>query len=247
MGSQPKKVRVGITGASGFIGRQLVETLSETADIQPIPFDRKDWEEERAFTEKVARCDTIVHLAGVNRHPDPAFLYRTNVALAEKLARALERSAPCPAIFYISSIREGEDTAYGRSKAVCRAILDGAAQKIATLRLPNVFGPGAAAYDNSFIATFSHQLLTGRIPKVTEERTVPLLHIASLCNQLKDRLLARDFLSATLPPDFHLTVRQTLALLERFAAEYRARGRVAPPPDPNEARLLETFLSHAHQ
>ena len=253
MQSDKSNIRLGITGASGFIGRHLTAILAETAGVDIIPCPRQFWDDSAHLAAFADACDAIIHLAFVNRHPDPLFLYDTNVLLAKKLAAALKQSPHRPTVFYASSIREGEQTAYGRSKAACRTILEEAVLAypgyMASLQLPNLFGPGAAPYDNSYIATFSHQLLTGRIPIVTEEREVPLRHVRSFCNELKNRILRHDFRTSgnfriPIAPDFHLSVRQTLSVLEGFVAQWHARGRVDLPADAHLAQLREAFLSH---
>jgi UDP-2-acetamido-2,6-beta-L-arabino-hexul-4-ose reductase len=249
-------LRVGITGESGFIGKHLSTALDGTVGVERIPFERLFWEDERRLSRFVGGCDVILHLAFVNRNPDPSYLYETNVSLTQKLADALERSGNVPAVIYASSIRERENTAYGRSKAVCREVLEAAMKKregmLESLRIPNVFGPGAPAYDNSFIATFSHQLLTGQTPVITEERKVPLLYVRTLCERLKDKILRLNLRETGIytewvVPEFHLSVRETLTQLERFAAEYRRKGSIAVQPDPNLANLRETFLWHTYR
>jgi uncharacterized protein (TIGR01777 family) len=60
-------MRVAITGASGLIGRTLVEHLAVTGH-DPVPFSRPaDWDPERRWMDeaKLAACEGVVHLAGV--------------------------------------------------------------------------------------------------------------------------------------------------------------------------------------
>ena len=54
-----------VTGASGFIGQNLIVRLREIPNICVVPFTRKD--NINSLVDLVARVDMVVHLAGVNR------------------------------------------------------------------------------------------------------------------------------------------------------------------------------------
>jgi UDP-2-acetamido-2,6-beta-L-arabino-hexul-4-ose reductase len=203
----------------------------------------------------VQACDVVVHLAAQNRPSDDPSTYQTNIALTERLIWALQDvEGHPPAVIFASSIREGEATAFGQSKAACRRALEawaaGCGGQLLTLRLPNTFGEGAKPFDNSFIATFSCQLLRGIAPVVTEARRVPLIHVDSLCRRLIP--LIREVVAQensrirceTLAPDFQMEVGEVLRLLEVFHQEYRATGAVTVPADPHLEQLRKTFLSH---
>jgi UDP-2-acetamido-2,6-beta-L-arabino-hexul-4-ose reductase len=248
-------IKVGITGESGFIGRRLVLGVETEADFVRIPFERAFFDDPVALRRFVQACDVVVHLAAQNRPSDDPSTYRTNVDLTEWLIRALqEAEGHPPAVIFASSIREGEATAFGQSKAACRRALEawaaGSGGQLLTLRLPNTFGEGARPFDNSFIATFSCQLLRGIAPVVTEARRVPLIHVDSLCQRLipliregaaegGDRIRCE-----TLASDFQMEVGEVLRLLEQFHQEYRATGSVTAPADPHLEQLRRTFLSH---
>lgn len=251
--SGPEKKKVGITGESGFIGSRLREMVREEGGMIRIPFEDTFFEKEEALRDFVRQCDGVVHLAARNRPSDHPEVYETNVRLTERLVRALEQTEAPPTVVFASSIREGEDTAYGQSKKVCRERLEAWAERsgasVTILRIPNVFGPGARPFDNSFIATFAHQLIHGQQPVVTEAREVPLIRVDSLCRQvvslLRDTEQGRPaVVRREITPDFRMPVAEVLRTLEGFWSEYRSTGVVAVPADRNRASLREAFLCY---
>ena len=242
-------MKIGITGESGFIGRRLAQTIGAAADCVRVPFEDAFFEDEAAMRRFVGACDAVVHLAARNRPTDDPAVFETNVRLTETLIRAMEnaerQAVKLPKTLFASSIREGEATAFGQSKKACRELLEAWAGKsgrrLTTMRIPNVFGAEARPFDNSFIATFSWQLLHGMEPVVTEERVVPLVHVDSLCRQIAAVIRGeREGVEA----DFRMPVGEVLGVLRGFWEEFQAAGRVAVPADRNLADLREVFLSY---
>ncbi len=186
----------------------------------------------------VGACDAVVHLAARNRPTDDPAVFETNVHLTETLIRALTKAVKVPQVLFASSIREGEATAFGQSKKACRELLEAWAGKsgrrLTTMRIPNVFGAEARPFDNSFIATFSWQLLHGMEPVVTEERVVPLVHVDSLCRQIAAVIRGER---EGVEVDFRMPVGEVLGVLRGFWEEFQAAGRVAVPADRNLADL----------
>jgi len=72
----------------------------------------------------VRECDVIVHLAAMNRHPDPQVLYDTNIGLVSQLISAMEAEKVTPHVLFSSSTQEERDNEYGRSKREGRNLLE---------------------------------------------------------------------------------------------------------------------------
>ena len=249
-----RAVQIGITGQSGFIGKHLAALLSEEPDeFEIVPFHSAYFRDTAALEDFVLQCDVIVHSACMNRHPDLQFLYDCNIELTERLIGAMQTAGMRPDIIYTSSIRETEDGLYGKAKRESRVRLSRWAEEnhcgFQGWVIPNVFGPGAKPYYNSFIATFCHQLLSGQKPVVTENREIPLLYVTNLCRSFRQAIrTSRGSFSSdkrkVVEPDFRMTVADVLGILTRFREEYEITGKVEPPADPNLCRLRDTFVGY---
>jgi UDP-2-acetamido-2,6-beta-L-arabino-hexul-4-ose reductase len=113
--------KIGITGQNGFIGTHLYNTLALYPDrYKRIEFHKKFFELERSLDEFVSQCDTIVHLAAVNRHDREDVIYDTNMRLVDKLIASLNRTRSRAHIIFSSSSQEERDNSYGRSKKAGR-------------------------------------------------------------------------------------------------------------------------------
>jgi UDP-2-acetamido-2,6-beta-L-arabino-hexul-4-ose reductase len=78
--------KVGITGQNGFVGSHLYNTLGlQPEKFERISFERDFFESPEKLDDFVKQCDVIVHLAAMNRHPDPEVIFNNNVELAKKL------------------------------------------------------------------------------------------------------------------------------------------------------------------
>ena len=97
------KIKVGITGQSGFVGTHLHNFLSIKEDIELIEFDIAFFKNSSLFQDFVKKCDAIVHLAAVNRHHNQDELFDLNVDLTKKLIDACTWSNSKPHIIFSSS------------------------------------------------------------------------------------------------------------------------------------------------
>lgn len=246
-------LRVGITGQTGFIGTHLYDTLGLYPDrYERIPFEDAYFENERQLTEFVSRCDVIVHLAALNRHPDPQVIYDTNLDLVRRLIRAMESEKAAPHVFFSSSTQEMLDNAYGRSKREGREMLEAWAvrsgARFTGLVVPNVFGPFGRPGYNSFIATFCHKLTHDEDPEIICDSSVRMIYVGSLCRHILGRIdrpqTEQAVVTDQVPYDFEKNVSQVLALLQKFRSLYLEQGIVPPLGDSDEINLFNTFRSY---
>src|SRR6056297_2391709 len=189
-------LKIGITGQSGFIGTHLFNTLGLWPDdFERVPFRDDYFQDENALTNFVGQCDTIVHLAAMNRHHDPDIIYNTNIELVKKLITALDKAGSKPHLLISSSIQEKKENSYGKSKKEGREMLARWAKEnsapFSGFVFPNIFGPFGVPYYNSFIATFSHQLINNETPQIEVDARIPLLYINEAINTMRDAIIAR--------------------------------------------------------
>ncbi|UZT80391.1 capsular polysaccharide biosynthesis protein CapF [Ectopseudomonas chengduensis] len=153
-------MRVLITGANGFVGKNLIVHLKERQDVEILTFGRSD--DLEALAARVAKADFIFHLAGVNRPQDPAEFGQGNTELTVELCKAIEVSGRKIPVVYTSSSQAVLDNPYGASKRGAEEALHALSAQhgspVHVLRLPNVFGKWAKPNYNSVVATFCHNI-----------------------------------------------------------------------------------------
>ncbi len=166
-------MKILVTGAEGFIGRNLRVRLAEAGYDDVLSISRATPQDDVAAI--IAQADVVFHLAGVNRPEDPAEFASGNAGFTEMLCAALsDRKVP---VVFSSSTQAELDNPYGQSKRAAEAVLkrysarNGASAYI--FRLPNVFGKWARPNYNSAIATFCHNIARG-LPIAVSDPAVTL-------------------------------------------------------------------------
>ena len=156
-------MRVLITGAQGFVGKNLQLHLAERSDVEVLCFTREHSQADLA--QLVSNADVVFHLAGVNRPEDPAEFQQGNADLTQTLCDALQQADKTIPVVYSSSTQAAADNPYGASKRAAEdALLAFARHSGASVfiyRLPNVFGKWARPNYNSAVATFCHNISQG--------------------------------------------------------------------------------------
>ena len=156
-------MKVLLTGADGFIGKNLRVALREREGFEVLPITRDSSAD--ALADAVAVADAVVHLAGVNRPLDAAEFATGNAEFTAVLCEALLKSGRAIPVAFASSIQAERDNPYGASKRAAEDHLrrygqaSGAA--VALYRLANVFGKWSRPNYNSAVATFCHNIARG--------------------------------------------------------------------------------------
>jgi UDP-2-acetamido-2,6-beta-L-arabino-hexul-4-ose reductase len=156
-------MKVLITGADGFIGRNLKLRLQEVGGFTINTFSRST--PVAALPGLVVGSGAVVHLAGVNRPQDLAEFETGNADLTRQLCVALAAHAPGAALLMSSSTQAERANPYGASKLAAedavRAYGDATGAPVYVWRLPNVFGKWSRPNYNSAVATFCHNIARG--------------------------------------------------------------------------------------
>lgn len=157
-------MKVLITGANGFLGKNLRLHLAERNDLEVVCFTREHSVED--LPELLERVDFVFHLAGINRPQDPAEFAAGNtdltVALCKAVAGVAEASGRKVPVVFTSSTQAALSNPYGASKRAAEDALFALQRQhsvpVHVFRLPNVFGKWCKPNYNSAVATFCHNV-----------------------------------------------------------------------------------------
>lgn len=244
-----------ITGANGFIGRNLRLRLAERPGCTMTLWTRED--AAPSLRAAVEKSDVVIHLAGVNRPKEAGEFQSGNVeftvTLAEALASAAKGADHRPRVIYTSSIQAAYNNPYGESKRAAELSL----QRMATehghalhvFRLPNVFGKWSKPHYNSAVATFCHQVARDLPIEVHNENApLQLIHV----DDVIDRFLALIDGAQSQPdalgfesagPVYSTTVGSVAEAIKAFRRS-RDTGIIGPVGHGLERALYATYVSY---
>lgn len=152
-------MQVLVTGANGFIGKNLVVHLREQG-IEIVPFTRDMPLSDLAAV--INEIDFVFHLAGINRPKEVSEFAEGNTGLTELLCEVIRASGRSIPVLYTSSIQAEVDNLYGISKLAAEELLvaleSDTGSPVYLYRLPNVFGKWSRPNYNSAVATFCHNI-----------------------------------------------------------------------------------------
>lgn len=211
-------MKVLITGADGFVGKNLRLHLSERKDVQVFGFTRKD--DVSGLRNLLQVVDFVFHLAGVNRPQDPQEFIEGNVSLTQALCQAVGEMAEATGkkipIIYTSSKQAGRDNPYGQSKQGAEAALQAMERShqvpVHIFRLPNVFGKWCKPNYNSAVATFCHNIARDLPIQVNDPAApITLVYVDDVVSRFVQLMDGADAATdadgfATLAPQYSTTV-----------------------------------------
>jgi UDP-2-acetamido-2,6-beta-L-arabino-hexul-4-ose reductase len=153
-------MKVLVTGANGFLGKNLQLRLSARDDVELVCFTREH--NVARLPDFLRDVDFVFHLAGVNRPRDYQEFVSGNTNLTQALCAAIASGGRKVPVVYASSVQAALDNPYGNSKHAAEDALF-AMQKVSRMpvhvfRLTNVFGKWCKPNYNSVTATFCHNI-----------------------------------------------------------------------------------------
>ena len=135
-------MKILVTGANGFIGKNILPRLSREGGNEIIAFDIDT--PEGVLETAVIDCDFVLHFAGVNRPKDVSEFKTGNFDFTAKLIEKLKAANSRASFLITSSIQAALDNPYGKSKKAAEDFIFEYAEKAGVdayvYRLPNVFG-----------------------------------------------------------------------------------------------------------
>ena len=186
-------MKVLVTGARGFIGKNLCTVLENMEDIELLKYSHDDAPDR--LRNIASDIGFVFHLAGVNRPKDEKEFNQGNLGFTETLLGILEKSGNTPGFVFASTIQAKLDNPYGKSKKDAEdAVFSWAKRtgaKAVVYRLPNVFGKWCRPNYNSVVATWCHAVAHGKPLRIDDtEKVLTLVYIDDVVqeflNALKD-------------------------------------------------------------
>lgn len=215
-------MKVLITGANGFIGKNLVAHLNERKDIEVLCFTRNDSLD--VLPRLVRQADFIFHLAGVNRPQNPQEFQNGNIELTRLLCKSIETGARKIPLLYTSSTQAELDNPYAISKRGAEEVLLELAARndspVHLFRLPNVFGKWARPNYNSVVATFCYNISRNLPIQINDPQAhINLVYIDDVITHfiaVMDGKLAASTPFVTVEPQYGITVGALAEQLHAF-------------------------------
>lgn len=257
-----KSTPILITGAGGFIGKNLVANLRAAGFTDLMLFEKDDTPETLA--QYAARAGFVFHLAGINRPKDPSEFYAGNSGLTDVLLDLLAKAETPAPVLVTSSTQAALDNDYGKSKAMAEAAVYAYGEKtgapVYVFRLPGVFGKWCRPNYNSAVATFCNNIANDLPVTVNDRATeLELLYIDDLVEEMLDALEghphrcdyngltpvfceAGRYCAATVT--HRVTLGEIVDLLEQFKAQPATLVMPRIPAGSFAKKLYSTYLSY---
>ena len=256
-----------ITGAKGFVGKNLVENLKNIRDgkdrVHKLPSDLEIFEydidnTEVELEEFCKKADFVFNLAGVNRPKDNSEFMKGNFGFGEKLLNLLKKyKNNCP-VMLSSSVQatlEGRyaGSEYGKSKLAGEELFKNYGKetgaRVLIYRFPNLFGKWCRPNYNSAVATFCNNIANNLPIQVNDRKTeLDLVYIDDLVEELLRAVNGNENKNEKgycyVPEVHHVTLGEIVDLLYEFK-ESRKNLFIPDMTDGSfSKKLYSTYLSY---
>jgi UDP-2-acetamido-2,6-beta-L-arabino-hexul-4-ose reductase len=188
-------MKILVTGAEGFIGKNLIAELKNQKYTDVFEYDRNTGLSLlETYTEE---CDFVFHLAGVNRPQNQEEFMEGNFEFTSMLLNFLRKHNNKAPIMLSSSIHAESDNLYGQSKKAGEDLLFAYSKetgaKVLIYRFPNVYGKWCRPNYNSAIATFCSNIAHDLSIQVNDSNvTMNLVYIDDVVEELINSLKGKE-------------------------------------------------------
>lgn len=175
-----------ITGANGFIGKNLKYSFKKNSNINTLEFNRQNSIEELDYL--IQNADMIFHIAGENRPKKVDDYFKNNTLLTKLICDLIKKSNRSIPIIFSSSTQAIEKNPYGESKLASEIILQNffyeTKNPVTIYRLPGIFGKWGKPNYNSVINTFCYNIANNlKLEIHNPKKIITVCYIDHLVNE----------------------------------------------------------------
>ena len=242
-------MKILVTGAKGFIGKNLIAELRNQKFNEIFEYDLDSSDDD--LDKYAENAEFIFHLAGVNRPKDENEFMEGNFGFTSVLLdRLKEYKNNCP-IMISSSIQAVLDNPYGLSKKAGEDLVFSYGKetgaKVLVYRFPNVFGKWCKPSYNSAVATFSHNIAHDLPIKLNDPNVnMKLIYIDDLVKELINALKGNENKKDNhcyVEPVYEVKLGKIVDLLYSFK-ESRNNRFINDMKDEFTKKLYSNYLSY---
>ena len=240
-----------ITGAKGFIGRNLIQNLKTKDKYNIYEFDKEnDLSTLESYCQK---CSFVYHLAGVNRPISEHEYMEGNGEFTKKLLYLLQKNNNTCPVMFASSIQAESNNLYGLSKKegedAVKNYGHASGASIYIYRFPNLFGKWSRPNYNSVVATFCNNIARGMDININDPNSnIKLAYIDDVILELVSLLHSdkhdgmKDYYEISLIYD--TTIGQLAKIISSFAKTRETKELPYTAENSLEKKLYSTYLSY---
>lgn len=238
-----------ITGAKGFIGKNLVAELRNKNYTNILEYGR---ETDPDLLDKYCKeADFVIHLAGTNRPENTSDYMKGNYGFTTTLLKTLKKyQNTCP-VMISSSIQAELNNPYGVSKKAGEDLLfeysKETGAKVLIYRFPNVFGKWCKPNYNSAIATFCYNIARDLPIKVNDpDVELKLVYIDDVVAELINALSGKENSTGEfceVPVVYTKSLGEIVNLIYSFKKSREERS-IPDMSDSFTKKIYSTYLSY---
>ena len=250
-----------ITGAKGFVGKNLVAALKNIKDgkdrTHPELTIDNIYEYDVASTLEeldtyCQKADFVVNLAGVNRPQNEEEFMQGNFGFVSSMLSMLVKYSNKAPVLGSSSIQAALDNPYGKSKKAGEDLLFRYGKdngvKVLIYRFPNLFGKWCRPNYNSAVATFCNNI-ANELPITVNDPSymMTLAYIDDVVDEIIDALSGNEHKDGDfckVPVEHKITLGEIVDLLNKFYEQPQTLTIPEIPEGSFEKKLYSTYLSY---
>ena len=242
-------MKILVTGAKGFIGKNLITELRNRGYADILEYDKDT--DLSLLDEYCKEADFVFHLAGVNRPQEQSEYMEGNFGFTSTLLNTLKKYRNTCPVLMSSSIQAELDNPYGKSKKAGEDLLFAYSKetgvKVLVYRLPNVFGKWCRPNYNSAVATFCYNI-AHNLPITVNDPTfvMNLVHIDDVVEELISALQGEENCAGQfceVSAVYNISLGEIVDLIYLFKNS-REERTVPDMKDSFTKKLYSTYLSY---